>query len=702
MITDSPMTMPDELDPGPDAARLDTAIDRAILQALRVASLTSGGALGPALAVTAIDRDTALLRLSELEDDGLIALGAGAIVTIAAELEAQLWQGVSEHARMALHRKLAAVLPEGSEDALRHLALGTEDEDSGLADRLADRAQQRMMRVGASAAAEFAAIAARLSPEGQRADRLVEAGRFALAAGTIDVAERHLTAALELAPDPVQAATITAAMGQLWIIDGQMGRAEAVLADAATSSRSLAPLVAAMLDAGRGWPLALLGRTDEALRATTDAMRAATHAMHAVDRATATRAASALADPTTAQPTRPTIDEGGRSAAQVLAVRASAAAVHAVAGRDAVLHDSVVDDLVAALPDDLDLDPVGWASAIAVGQALVFGGRPAAGAELLDRLLRIGRRVGAPTLTVLPLTILAEASLRSGRWDLAGRQLREARRNELAIRPQPWMVHVLGLPARLAAARGDVAAAGAELAEARTGPATPLPGMDVLLDTAEGMAAVAAGSYHEALSAFDRVDAVHDRGNRISPEVTRHHLDHVVAALAMGATAQATAVVQRLAAATSTVRAPCAGAVLPGLAAMVEGEPAAVADVAGRVRSMAPWTAARLHLWAAERGSGEGAASWAVAAEQGFGLLQATRWQRRAMAANHRRRAAVELTARQRQIVDAVARGRTNAAIADELGVGSQTVANHLSRIYRTVGVRNRTELARTAERWRA
>jgi DNA-binding NarL/FixJ family response regulator len=53
-----------------------------------------------------------------------------------------------------------------------------------------------------------------------------------------------------------------------------------------------------------------------------------------------------------------------------------------------------------------------------------------------------------------------------------------------------------------------------------------------------------------------------------------------------------------------------------------------------------------------------------------------------------------ELTEREQTILDAVARGLSNQAIAKELWVTEQTIKFHLTNIYRKLGVSNRTEAA--------
>jgi DNA-binding NarL/FixJ family response regulator len=58
---------------------------------------------------------------------------------------------------------------------------------------------------------------------------------------------------------------------------------------------------------------------------------------------------------------------------------------------------------------------------------------------------------------------------------------------------------------------------------------------------------------------------------------------------------------------------------------------------------------------------------------------------------------ACPLTPRQLEILRAVAEGRTNAEIARHLWLTEQTVKFHLSKIYRRLGVSNRTEASRYA-----
>lgn len=63
-------------------------------------------------------------------------------------------------------------------------------------------------------------------------------------------------------------------------------------------------------------------------------------------------------------------------------------------------------------------------------------------------------------------------------------------------------------------------------------------------------------------------------------------------------------------------------------------------------------------------------------------------------------RARRRLTARQREIIDRLSRpGATQAAVADDLGISVQTVKNHLTLAYRTLGVRSFGQAVRVVHR---
>ena len=61
------------------------------------------------------------------------------------------------------------------------------------------------------------------------------------------------------------------------------------------------------------------------------------------------------------------------------------------------------------------------------------------------------------------------------------------------------------------------------------------------------------------------------------------------------------------------------------------------------------------------------------------------------------RLASLGLSARQAEVLDWVARGKTNKEVATILGLSERTVHHHLEQVYRTLGVDNRTAAARIA-----
>jgi DNA-binding CsgD family transcriptional regulator len=80
-----------------------------------------------------------------------------------------------------------------------------------------------------------------------------------------------------------------------------------------------------------------------------------------------------------------------------------------------------------------------------------------------------------------------------------------------------------------------------------------------------------------------------------------------------------------------------------------------------------------------------------------FQSLGARPWLERAtaeLARTGHREAGASFTPTERQVAELVAGGRTNREVAEALFMSPHTVEAHLTRIYRSLGVRGRTELA--------
>ncbi|HET8786975.1 MAG TPA: LuxR C-terminal-related transcriptional regulator, partial [Candidatus Limnocylindrales bacterium] len=116
------------------------------------------------------------------------------------------------------------------------------------------------------------------------------------------------------------------------------------------------------------------------------------------------------------------------------------------------------------------------------------------------------------------------------------------------------------------------------------------------------------------------------------------------------------------------------------------------------VHGRALLTAGEIRRRARQKGQAREALTEAIAIFEGLG---ARLWLERAHAelarVATRRPDGAPLTATERQVVDLVAAGRTNKEIADSLFMSVHTVEAYLTRLFRSLGVQSRTELARLA-----
>ncbi len=58
------------------------------------------------------------------------------------------------------------------------------------------------------------------------------------------------------------------------------------------------------------------------------------------------------------------------------------------------------------------------------------------------------------------------------------------------------------------------------------------------------------------------------------------------------------------------------------------------------------------------------------------------------------------LTPREQEVLGLIAEGEKNTAIASKLFISAHTVKNHISSIYRKLGIQDRTQLALLAVSW--
>lgn len=574
-----------------------------------------------------------------------------------------------------LHRRLAAVVADPEEKA-RHLAMGSSEPDAAAALVVAEAATRARNRGAPEAAAELAELALSLDPddEGTAVERTLAAAAHHVDAGNPWRADALLTDVAErLSPGPTRARA-HARLGQVQYLTGRVIDARATLEGALTEAGNDGAL-RAEIAVELVPPLLLAGDIPAAVAYAEEAVRGAreTGAKPVEAEALAFAVLSAFFS--------------GQGLRSDLVDRARALETHGVRVR-ADAHPRAMLALVQLYADDLTQARGNFEYArelaMAHGDAIALhdlanglselelrAGNWECAAALAEEALQSAREVGAEG--AVPLIRFRRALVWAHRGDLVGAESEASDALQQAAASGMHAVVSLCLWALgfLALSRGDHAAAHGHMA--------PL---------AEAIKAMGVGEPGVVRFVPDEVEALVALGDLTAAE-----------ALLAPFEAQAHAVGRAWALATS--------ARCRGLLAAAKGDLHAGIALLGEAREHhtrfeEPFELARTLLVSGSIGRrGRQKRVPRAMLEQALELftsLGAPVWSDRTRAeltrVGGRPSSPCQLTATEQQVVDMVVAGATNQEVADTLFMSVRTVETNLSRIYRKLGIRSRTQLA--------
>jgi DNA-binding CsgD family transcriptional regulator len=625
-----------------------------------VAAVAGEASLGPALAGRVFEVDGKRLWFSH----PLLASAA--------------YEALDPPARRALHARLATIVPDEIEGA-HHLALATDEPDAGVADAL-ERAAGRALRRGASAtAAELCEHALRLTA----ADALDDRHRR-----RIDAARHHWTA-------------------------GDTAPARTLLEEAVSGAPSSAARAQALTQLG--WVCAFQGDQPRA----TDLARLAL-AEAGADMSTRADAENCLSSALLFM--GEDLEDAARGAARTveLGVRCGDAVKHSdgLCGLALVgcLRGHGRGDALLQAATELGEEAAGWRvhGWPAVHRALAAlwsDGHVEALVEyrrLIDCAASRGDDGSVPAL----LNDLALAEYLAGRWREAETTVTEALELSLQAGERPQQAMALAVRARVEVSTGRdreasedahaaLALAGERaMAMARIHSTSALALLDLRHDRPQ--------------DAAERLRAVRERlliAGVGEPGAIGFVVDEIEALVALARYPAAAELVDWLEArgrALDRASALAAAGRGRGMLAAAQGEhDTAIAAFQRAVlehgRAAIPFERARtlLHLGGAQRRAKQKLAARASLSEalDTFDGLGAEPWRAQAAAElariSGRRPAESGLTLTEDRVVALVAEGRTNKEVAAALYLSPKTVEAHLRSVFRKLGVRSRTALAR-------
>jgi ATP/maltotriose-dependent transcriptional regulator MalT len=621
-------------------------------------------------------------RLEEAERRGMLTLD-GEIHFRHPLLRSTLYYDASAEQRRLAHRALADAFP-GDDRSLRrawHLGLSSSDPDEQIAATLAEAALDARLRSGYGAAAQAFERAGRLSPDrAVRSQRLVEAARDFQLVGNLRHASEVLDEALACEPTPVLQAEIRHLQGRGQMLAGSPTEGHAAMVQAAALIEVQAPGQAAIILGEAAY--ASLGMAEAAIGLAT--------AQHAFELA-----------------------EAAQDDSLFLATIVLMEALGLLGERQQA--EALLD---RCLPLLIEGDPLPQVSWLVHGPALslIYFERHDDARRLLGRVVGAARARSAPGILPLALAALGELEFRVGNWTAGLLNASESVQLAEETGQLNFLAYCLTLLARFDAVQGRVDACKEGALRARELGATGYgPAVDYHANVALARLAVGEVEYQQAALLLEPVEqASVDRGLN-EPNMLQWEPDLIEAYVHTSRAKDARrslARLERLAEKTGGTWANAAAARCRGLLASDEAfEDDFAAARAWHSRLLMPFEAARTELCLGERLRRARRRSEARiplrSALETFERLGADPWAARARAELRASGATPrsqdpsplsELTPRELQVALVVTNGATNREAAASLFLSPKTIDYHLQNIFRKLGVRSRTELARRLE----
>jgi DNA-binding CsgD family transcriptional regulator len=584
--------------------------------------------------------------------------------------------------RRALHQQLAEAVADPEERA-RHLALGSVGPSVEVASTLDEAARRARSRGAPEAAAELVELARRLTPPDDDVAlrrRGLEAAQYHFDAGDATRATHLLREIIASSPPGPERARLLfrlSSMSWMDLLDGVRDPALQALGEAGDDLE---------LRSGVHGSLAWLSFY------TADLVAAAEHAHKSM------QFANKVSD---------------------VATRADAAAtldfIRFVRGRPSEDLMSIAVDL-----QDRAMSSASWTEAgvftpprSTLGLELMWSGRLDAARQVLTEELAGYEEHGVFTSTQEVLCYLSEVESRAGRWHEAGRYAADGTENLIESGRRGLSGQMFLFAQSLAAAHlGQVedarawATEGAALGDANDDPFYGNSNRAVL-----GFLELSMSRHEQALGHLEPVVAYLDRLDAAEPAIMPCMPDYIEALIHVGRVDDAERRIELLEERGSALDRPWALAAARrcrGLVALTRGDADTAVEALGGAlvehrRTAQPFERARtlLALGEAQRRSRQRRLARRTLDEAlaSFSELGADLWEERAATEVGRigGRSSIpdELTPSERRIVQLVSEGRTNKEVATALMLAERTVESALTKVYRKLGIRSRTELAR-------